>query len=340
MTISSLYRAYLREARRLPHEYLRLFFRLKARDDVEAVSSTRRQKDLRQRKEKRVLKEVRKLKAASSGDRTAFLHVLDLAYGRKGKLKWELLHPLLENSGGPVPDPIIAGVDKSRPPSYSPQIAALLTSQYARAVKALAPKNLVTPPVLPAQADPSSEEARLLGPFSKRREVNIRHRYFKEQTDRIYPPLQVVVHERGKDTGSSSHDTLKQAGIRGTAMQDAGIFEEVLDLAGSGHEPPPAGAFNSSLPTRFIRRRYRELLGKLPILTYNHAPASRGSGRYEVSLAPRALISSVPRTAKGIPSVDADDLAWLESSSNEKDAAKSNSGEHAAQQKQDNVAKS
>lgn len=34
---------------------------------------------------------VRKLEAANRGDAKAFAHILDLAYGRKGKLKRELM---------------------------------------------------------------------------------------------------------------------------------------------------------------------------------------------------------------------------------------------------------
>ncbi|KZT30766.1 hypothetical protein NEOLEDRAFT_1083128 [Neolentinus lepideus HHB14362 ss-1] len=340
-SISSLYRGYLREIRRLPHEYLRLFFRLKARDDVEAISSTRGQRGLRERKQRRVLKEVIKLKAANVGDRTAFVHVLDLAYGRKGKLKWELLEPLLEYPGAPLPDPIIPNVDKSRPPSYSPEIIALLTSPYGRPTKPLTPSSLITPPILPPQVDPSSEEARLLGTLSKRREVNLRRCFFKTQTGRVYPPLQVVVREQTKVPGSvaesSSHDALTQAGIRGMAMQGAGVFEEVLQLADSGSHSRPINPFSSSLRPRFLRRRYRELLGSLPILTYNYPPTLKGSQRspYEVSLASNALTKSIPRTARGVPSIDADDLAWIKFSSEDgKDAAKSNSRQRTAEQKQ------
>ena len=38
-----------------------------------------------------LLQDLRKLQRANTGDRKAFEHVLDAAYGRKGKLKWELL---------------------------------------------------------------------------------------------------------------------------------------------------------------------------------------------------------------------------------------------------------
>ena len=37
------------------------------------------------------LQELRKLKAANNGNSAAYEHVLFLAYGRKGKLRWELM---------------------------------------------------------------------------------------------------------------------------------------------------------------------------------------------------------------------------------------------------------
>jgi hypothetical protein len=43
------------------------------------------------------------VESANTGDPKAFAHVLDLAYGRKGKLRWEMM----EVSGflpGPFPD--------------------------------------------------------------------------------------------------------------------------------------------------------------------------------------------------------------------------------------------
>jgi hypothetical protein len=35
--------------------------------------------------------DLRKMKAANGGNIDAFAHILDLAYGRKGKLKWEIM---------------------------------------------------------------------------------------------------------------------------------------------------------------------------------------------------------------------------------------------------------
>jgi len=53
------------------------------------------------------------------------------------------------------------------------------------------PVQLEHPPTLPARADPKSEDARLLGPLSLRCQVNIRWRFFSQQRDLTWWPLEV-----------------------------------------------------------------------------------------------------------------------------------------------------
>lgn len=123
-SLTSFYRQYLRQVRRLPHHYLRLvslilhhifshqlpsiFFQIKASDDFRAICRTPPQKAaLRTSKIKRVFRvrwllyrenisviskqDLRKIEQALGGRHDAFAHILNLAYGRKGKLKWELM---------------------------------------------------------------------------------------------------------------------------------------------------------------------------------------------------------------------------------------------------------
>ncbi|EAU92715.2 DNA repair protein RAD5 [Coprinopsis cinerea okayama7 len=168
--IFSLYRTCLREIRQLPHVYLQI----KARDDIKRILSCRRPQIHNRR-----FKQMQK-------------HVLGVAYGRKGKLKWELLEPLADQTSLPTPPPIIPGVEKSRPPVYSPALTALLTSPDARkARRAMRQGAWKASNVLPPRADPESELARLLGPFSKRREVNLQQRFFKKAWSTVHPPLEV-----------------------------------------------------------------------------------------------------------------------------------------------------
>jgi len=261
--------------------------------------------------------------------------VLDLAYGRKGPLKWSILTPLLSHPAAPAPPRIIPSVARSRPPTYGPELRALLLSPYARpSGKAPKSSHLLSPPTLPPRASPSSEDARLFGPFSKRREVNIRWRYFFYQWKRLYPPLEVSVKQQGTQETSSQENALLGARIRGVGTQTAGQLDEVKSLAGPASEKPPAprridqiylphthpsAADRRSLPNRFLRRRYRELLGRIPVLTYSYVSgesvtSSNGypTGKYEVSLAPAALSPYVRQGTVHSQELDAVDLAWFE----------------------------
>jgi hypothetical protein len=217
---------------------------------------------------------------------------------------------------------------------YGPELTALLLSPYTRpSGKMPKPPHLLSPPTLPPRASPSSEDARLFGPFSKRREVNIRWRYFSYQRNRLYPPLEVSVKQQGTQETSSQEDALLGARIRGVGMQTAGQLDEVKLLAGPASEKPPAprridqiylphtpssATDRRSLPNRFLRRRYRELLGRIPVLTYSYVPGESvtsndyPTGKYEVSLAPTALSQYVRQETVHSQELDVVDLAWFE----------------------------
>ena len=235
----------------------------------------------------------------------------------------------------PAPPRIIPSVESSRPPVYSPELTALLVSPYSRP-SGRAPKlpHLLSPPTLPPRADPSSEDARIFGPFSKRREVNIRWRYFSYHWKRLYPPLEVSVKQSGAQETSSQEDALLGARIRGVGMQTAGLLEELKVLAGPVYERPPAprradpvyplqtssyASDRRALPNRFLRRRYRELLGRIPVLTYSYVPNKSAigpndhpKGKYEVSLALAALSQHMRCETALSQELDAVDLAWFE----------------------------
>ncbi|KAG6855661.1 hypothetical protein H0H87_012347 [Tephrocybe sp. NHM501043] len=319
-TLVSLYRAYLRQIRRLPQPYLRQFFRIKAFDDVRALLP---HEGVRRSKMKRVTQDLRKIKAANDGNTKAFEHILDVAYGRKGKLKWELMKPILSDPNAQVSPPIIPTVEKSRPPVYSPEMKALLLSNYSRKTKPLSAKSLAFPPILPLRAEPSSEDARMLGPLSKRREVNIRWRYFTREWQKVLPPLQLVHGEEGPQ------DSLSQASVRTMGMQGSGVFEDVQAVAGplaaprpltrkerlgmdirNDCNPPP----HRRHPSRWLRRRYQELLGRLPVLTYSRTKCQKGKSfdKYSVSLSLNALAPSLRFDPSQFPEVEsASDLEWL-----------------------------
>ncbi|EGO28271.1 hypothetical protein SERLADRAFT_379896, partial [Serpula lacrymans var. lacrymans S7.9] len=111
------------------------------------------------------LSDLRSLRAANQGDFTAFRNVLDIAYGRKGPLWWDLLKLLLRGPTSPRPQPIITGNERSRPPAYSQHLATLLTSTLSRRTKPLSANDLKSPPTLQDRAKLSSKHVVFLGPF-------------------------------------------------------------------------------------------------------------------------------------------------------------------------------
>jgi hypothetical protein len=189
------------------------------------------------------------------------------------------------------------------------------------------PAAIKTPPNLPERSNPSSEEARLVGPFSKRREVNLRWRFFTEEWRKLLPPLHVVVEQKDKTYAtveSSIHNTaLAKVGIRGFGFQGTNILDEIEDIAGSPYKPtslPPSSNHSSSpsrfVTNRFIRRRYQELLGRTPILTHSHRKVDDDiqSMGYTVSLAPSAISSELWCHSSRIATADDTDLKWIAAS--------------------------
>ncbi|KAJ7783588.1 hypothetical protein DFH07DRAFT_727882 [Mycena maculata] len=306
--IFALYRAFVRESRKLPHLYLRQFWGIKGSDDVRAILKTENPHHVRDRKFKRMAKDLRKLEAANKQKPKAFDHVLDVAYGRKGKLRRELMEPILTDPTAPIPAKIIPAVESSRPPVYSKELTALLTSGASRTVKRpLTEGNLAFPSTLPPRANPHSDEAHLFGPFSKRRETNARWRYFVDQWQKVRPPLQVVVEDRAADSKGVSLDDVHRAGIRSLPLQGLHIFEDVENIA----HTPTHGSKNSAAPdnsnvSRWVRRRYQKLLNRIPILTCTIIHEGKPPG-YSVSLSPNHFGSQQTKIAEA----DSSDLEWI-----------------------------
>jgi len=312
----SLYRSYLRQIRLLPHLYLRQFFKIKARDDIQTILTTK-DPQLRSRRMASVLKSVKLVGKANTGETKAFDRVLDLAYGRKGKLRWELMRPLLSDPYAPLPQPIIPANKKSRPPVYSPALKALLTSAYSRTTKPLKITNLVNPSILPARAEPSSPDACIFGPFSKRREANIRRRYFASEWKKVFPPIEVQVRPNSQGEKQSVKQLIPGFGMR------IGVFADIEKTVGTSKARPLPRRERSSEqdrseasikvghPSRWLRRRYRSLLNRLPILLYNPSDNSEQSGSFSVQQSELSL-PPYQRPIPYLPEVDSVTLEWLE----------------------------
>ena len=193
----------------------------------------------------------------------------------------------------PRPEPIIPGIDRSRPPAYSPTLKAILGAAVAKSNdKTHSAAQLEHPPTLPARADPKSEDAKLLGPLSLRRQVNIRWRFFSQQRDLTWWPLEVDSRAPAGIPTSPSYS------IPSTGFEGLGIVQEIERLATQLGDRPHSIPLRQDavreqdaamdtvrppllpppkLPTRsrrWMRRRYRELLAKIPALVAQPSRAS------------------------------------------------------------------
>ncbi|KAJ4485936.1 hypothetical protein J3R30DRAFT_3281931 [Lentinula aciculospora] len=324
--VLSFYRDYLRQIRRLPHHYLRQFFRIKASDDFRALVATpAHRSQLCKSKIRRIYKDLRRIKLALTGRQDAFSFILDLAYGRRGKLRWELMEPLLAqaHAAPSLPEAMIRSEPNSRPPVYSPELSALLINTASRTNKPLELHQLKFPPTLSSRANPISEEARLIGPLSKRLELNIRWRYFRREWKKVYPPLEIAVKGNGELLSTSVSD-VSHAGGRILKSQDRGILEGMEDVVG----PPTAGTLSTRRerllfgvhqtlegsskqrhPSRWLRRRYQALLGRLPLLILN--PNSKKPS-FSVGLPLNSITPIGRNAAHRRPALDFANLAWLQ----------------------------
>jgi hypothetical protein len=193
---------------------------------------------------------------------------------------------------------------------YLPELRTLLTSPLSRVTKPPKDGALDSPPALPVR---TASEVRLLGRFSKRREVNIRWRYFTSEWKKVLPPLQIVGKER------SAEDEHK-----GDHLQFSDVFRDLQQLVG-----PPWKSRNltrrerhnlgtSHIPliartaqyhgSRWLRRRFQQLLGRTPILNYQQSKP--GSTEMTVTLSPGALGSHLRFPTDRMPEATLADIQW------------------------------
>jgi len=197
---------------------------------------------------------------------------------------------------------------------------ALLTSSYSRTTKPLSKKGAERPCELPTRADPSSEEARIFGPFSKRREVNIRRRFIKTEVKKVFPPIDILRADTTQQDFQARVDLLD--------VLKMGLFAEAEKLVGELCKGPtttrreqkdellehPSPSMSTDRhPSRWVCRRYRWLLSRLPQLVYH------GKG-INVQISSRTF-APYQKTLAYLPEVDSTTLSWLQMSNSERTSA-------------------
>ncbi|KAG8973407.1 hypothetical protein FRC05_008798 [Tulasnella sp. 425] len=251
---------------------------------------------------------LRRLQATNRGEGLAILRAIEMAFGRRGKLRRQLMLPLTS----PSPDAplIIPQNPKSRLPTYSPTLSTLVTSPHGRSSgKAITEPDTINPPILPARANPGSEDARLLGPFSKRREVNLRRRHWKEQVAAARVPLQSLAEceENGNKRIKWDPEKLFSMLERAATVPpkfSSPTFCPSVSISPSPIQNPPPTKFPR--PARFLRRRFAEVLAKTPIIK------TSGDGRMSVTISPKGIDTSERRSRVRAGAPSEESMRWIE----------------------------
>jgi hypothetical protein len=184
--------------------------------------------------------------------------------------------------------------------------------------KELKKQYLLNPPSLSERAlDPQSESAKLLGPFSKRREANIR-KYFHRigQVSKVLPPLEI--------TGGLPDGLVYNAMPSSSSVQE---IEGMVSLSASSRyvdspQSPESGDVQNTnyphnqkrMPTRWLRRRYRELLATIPIV-HRRVTSAGKPALYYISMSKFALCDSTKGTSGRMGDAKPSDMQWIKKAS-------------------------
>ncbi|GAA6008959.1 hypothetical protein JCM11491_003847 [Sporobolomyces phaffii] len=246
-----LYRHLLREARSLPDELASSYYRERVRTSFRVTSGVA--SDLQvARRTKRAQQLLRQLQAANDGYLHALTRTIETAHGLRGPQKHIALAPFLARDHACH--------------AFSPPLAALVGSALSHTSRPPTPAQLVRPPTLPERADPTSEEARLLGPLVPERVRAIRRRWWNAQTSKVRPPLAVKVVRDDDDVSDPeiAAEILRTLndGLEGVRLEEG--HERVSLLERKATVP----AHSRPLPPRRLQNReQRDHLHPVPVKT-------------------------------------------------------------------------
>ena len=213
------------------------------------------------------------------------------------------LEPFM-HSNGPYPDAIIHGKESSRPPVFSPELTALLTSLHSRTTKPLIKSDTIKPRNMPASADPQSNDARIYGRLSKRREFNIRWRQFKTETSKLLPPLGACAAMKDRKL-QFLHNKLESIvnveSVVGELCRGPSKTRREHKANFKSDDSRTRSMYRH--PSRWVRRRYRWLLSRTPIVSQLDKSLS-------IRISPRSF-SPYQKSFAYMPEADPTTLTWL-----------------------------
>lgn len=249
------------------------------------------------------------MQAANAGYLHAVQRCMGIAHGQRGKPRrrkvevrpiWPFttcdlrltlrncIQELLREARTTEAAPLQPGNPRTRPPVYPPRLQAYLTSSHSYAKgKAPTPSQLQSPQRMPLRADPNSEEARLLGRLSPRREANIKWRYLAELRSRLVAPLDPRdIQTLGEQAQTFKlPDDMKRAEIKSLPEDLQDRFRE---LSRKGRKQS-AWARPKRITSRFMRRRYEDLLNNAVHLDAAVTPDDKVKWSVKQSVSRRAL---------------------------------------------------
>ncbi|CAE7232136.1 unnamed protein product [Rhizoctonia solani] len=365
--VLSLYRSLLRETHKLPDPLVKFTYSAYIRDRFRKNARIA-EESLRYRKIKTAQKKLRQLQAANSGDKTAVARTLRFAYGVTGPVRHQNLLTYKRTGNSP-------STTDTRPPPFPPALKSLLASPLARTKP-----GSKTQPDEPASLSLALDKRGWLGKLPERRERNLWWNWWREEPTKTLVPTEIKIIESSTDTPSAGSanptDTsgdphsqpttplkLRQLGLPVVGTQESGLIRRAEEYSKSHITPkaPRRSAERSSVSqdprleatttfppqSRFMRRRYRELLSKMPLLSFKPTSTSQipptpisdstscdqtsttpplaPSGKFSVSVSPLAATLG-PRDRTSYSLMTQEDHQWIERARESKRSSKPKSG--------------
>ncbi|KAL1919138.1 uncharacterized protein VTP21DRAFT_2520 [Calcarisporiella thermophila] len=199
--VLSLYRSILKEATKFFDDRSRIYIVKRAREGFRKYKKCEDGDRIQYRmaETRRLLHQLER--ANNPADPTAALRILELAYGRRGKIRHALLRPFLSSPSSTRPEPLIPHSPRTAPPAISQELRALLTPQVKH-------------------VDPVMPEARDGRPLHLRRVANISWRNWSKNMKVVKAPVPIAVMQELEKKAS--------VGLAATPRESDNTEEDIL----------------------------------------------------------------------------------------------------------------
>ncbi|QRW12059.1 Complex 1 protein (LYR family) [Ceratobasidium sp. AG-Ba] len=342
-TVFALYRASLRESKKLFDPLARYVFanyiRNRFRRNTGIIDEAFRYQKMNIAKTR-----LRHLQEANAGNKFGVAWVLRFAYGVDGPIKRQNLK-IFKESCGPYDQ-----AKQARPPAFHPALHALLSHPQVRTKI-----NSRAQPNGPVELAARVEERGWLGKLPERREKNMWWRWWHSEITKINIPSEVEVIEETTSTAAkdetkgiagsgttNSVAAVKRYGVPLLKTQGLGLNRLVEQLVSNRAVPKApkrsprlqkSASPDPPLPkppqNRFHRRRYRDMLVRMPSLffkpTLDPVPVSPDAsehqqkvakpnkipGKYIVRISPIAATRGSPRSRVAYSVMCEEDQQWI-----------------------------